>query len=653
MSFFPLLSVVIPVYNCEKYIEELLLSVENQTYKNLEIICINDGSTDTTLNILSKHQSKDSRIKIINQSNLGAGAARNQGLRAASGDYLSILDADDILDKNMFKEMIHSALTYDSDIVICKSIGFSDKKKSINIDYSLNKSFISGQKDVFGITDIKSRAFNFCIGWTWDKIFKRSFIEEKKIKFQELRRADDLFFTFFSIANANTISIVDKYLIHHRYHNEQMSQHREKAIQDFYYAIKKLHNELIKSNLYDTLQESFIYWLSRYCVWQYDSFQDRNKKLVRGILRNKVFKDIKILSANNEKYCDPQCLACLKDILWDYSLDKPLISVIVSGYNIEKYIESSIKSVISQTYENLEIILIDDGSTDNTKKIMEEYAARDSRIKLFSFKENSIGGVATAANFGIDHSTGDFIVFCDGDDWLSLTAIEDFLREMIKTGADFVYSKNTRFNEVKKKYLTHYDDAYWPQLIQANTLEKKKKILCLMGTEPWKKMYSRHFLNSHSLRFPVGDFFYEDSPFHFLCVLSASKITLLDKTTYYYRINRKGATTNRKNNETLKVFIHMRYIRRWITENNLFDIYKITLLKKALRSMDFIIGGLNIKGFYSFYKQAGEFFSYFSAKEIRNQYKEITNIRVIPLALSARAKRLWLFTILYFIKKGL
>lgn len=646
----PKISVIIPVYNCEKYIHDLLETVEAQTYRNLEIICVNDGSTDRTKDILVQHKNKDSRIQIIYQDNLGAGAARNRGLQLATGDYLSILDADDLLEKDMFHKMISSAIINDSDIVICRADGFSNNNK-INIDYSLDIDF--PYNGVFSARETQNKAFNFCIGWTWDKIFKRSFIEKFYIRFQEIRRADDLFFTFFAIANAERISIVDEYLIHHRYHKAQMSQNRGEALHDFCEAIQKLHAELVNNNLYEDFKHSFIYWLSRYCTWQYNSSKDRNKRLIRGFLRNEIFKKIDILSEENKNFCDQKCLSEIQDILWDYKCDKPLVSVIVSGFNIEKYIEASIQSVISQTYENLEIILIDDGSTDSTKEIMENYAIKDHRIKMFSFEKNSVGGVATAANFGIDQSSGDFIVFCDGDDWLSLTAVEDFLREILKTNADFVYAKNTRFNETKKKYSAHYDIAYWPQLLQANGLEAKKKILCLMGTEPWKKMYSREFLNSHALRFPVGDFFYEDSPFHFLCVISASKIALLNKVTYFYRINRKGATTNRKNNETLKVFIHMKYVYDWLEKEKLLKTYKTILLKKSLRSIDFIINGINIKGIYSLYKEVGTFFSYFSTKEIREQYREITNIKTIPLVLSARAKRLWLFAILYFVKRGL
>lgn len=647
----PKISVIIPVYNCEKYIHNLLETIESQTYENLEIICINDGSTDRTNDILMQHKNRDNRIQIIYQENLGAGAARNRGLQVATGDYLAILDADDLLERNMFEEMLSSAIINNSDIVICRADGFSNEYNKINIDYSLNINF--SYDNVFNAKDTQNRAFNFCVGWTWDKLFKRSFIESYNIRFQELRRADDLFFTFFAIANAQNISICNKYLIHHRYHNEQMSQNRDKALHDFCEAITKLYTELVNNNLYNDFQHSFIYWLSRYSIWQYNSFKDRNKRLIRGFLRNEIFKNIDILSEENKSFCDQECLLELQEILWDHGKNPLLVSVIVSGFNVCRYIESAINSVVNQTYENIEIILIDDGSTDNTKRLMEQYANNDSRIRLFSFEQNSPGGVATAANFGIEHSRGEYIAFCDGDDWLSLTAIEDSLQVILKTKADFVYSKNTRYNETKKKYISHYDENYWLQLLNTDNLEKKKKILCLMGTEPWKKLYSKRFLEKNSLRFPVGEFFYEDSPFHFLCVISAERIALLNKTTYYYRINRIGATTSAKNNEKLAVYIHLQYMYKWIKQNDVLSIYKETLLKKALRSIDFIIGGLNIFGFYKFYKETKKFFQHFTNNEIRNQFKEISNIKIIPLVLSARAGRFWLFSILYFIKRGL
>ena len=309
-----MLSVVIPVYNGGQYLTELLNSVVKQTYKNLEIICVDDGSTDDTSDILAQYQKNYPNIKIATQKNQGAGTARNTGLDIASGDYISILDADDILDESMFEKMLESASPNNSDIVICRSKGFDEKNPDINIDYSLKKNCIHPEKEVFNYKDLGNRVFNFCVGWTWDKIFKLSFIRENNIRFQEIRRADDLFFTFFAIANARRISLAYEYLIYHRYHPGQMSTTRQEALYDFFLAIEHFYNSLVEKDLYETLKPSFVYWCSKYCVWQYNSMTGQEKKLLRDFLRETVFPQFDFLSEEYIDLCDKKALITIRDI---------------------------------------------------------------------------------------------------------------------------------------------------------------------------------------------------------------------------------------------------------------------------------------------------------------------------------------------------
>ena len=127
----PMVSVIIPVYNAEAYLEECLDSVVNQTLKNIEIICVNDGSTDNSLDILKEYQEKDDRVIIINQENQGAGVARNQGIKVAKGNYLSILDADDFFELNMLELMCMNALKFDADVTICRADGYDQDRKSV------------------------------------------------------------------------------------------------------------------------------------------------------------------------------------------------------------------------------------------------------------------------------------------------------------------------------------------------------------------------------------------------------------------------------------------------------------------------------------------------------------------------------------------
>ena len=106
----PKISIIIPVYNVEKYLEQCLKSVINQTFKDIEIICINDGSTDNSLEILEAFQKQDERIKIINKQNEGQGIARNEGLKVAKGEYISFIDPDDWVAQGMYEFLYNKFL---------------------------------------------------------------------------------------------------------------------------------------------------------------------------------------------------------------------------------------------------------------------------------------------------------------------------------------------------------------------------------------------------------------------------------------------------------------------------------------------------------------------------------------------------------------
>ena len=124
----PLLSVIIPAYNVEKYIDHCLNTVTNQTYKNLEIIIVDDGSPDNSGKIIDDWSKKDCRIKVIHKENGGLGFARNSGLEIATGDYIAFIDSDDYIDLNMYETLINKAIETKSDIVYC---GFH---KGVNYD---------------------------------------------------------------------------------------------------------------------------------------------------------------------------------------------------------------------------------------------------------------------------------------------------------------------------------------------------------------------------------------------------------------------------------------------------------------------------------------------------------------------------------------
>ena len=171
----PKVSVIVPAFNVEKYISKCLLSLVNQTLKDIEVIVINDGSTDKTLEIVQKFEELDKRIRIINQENQKQGAARNRGMEIAEGEYVGFVDSDDWVDLDYFEKLYLTAKKYNSDIALATNvrIGNGKTKKRLNIE---KEEFVTSLQDKI---DISHQAKNPC---PTNKIYRRELFEKNKIE---------------------------------------------------------------------------------------------------------------------------------------------------------------------------------------------------------------------------------------------------------------------------------------------------------------------------------------------------------------------------------------------------------------------------------------------------------------------------------------
>lgn len=169
-----LISVILPIYNAESYLNRCLDNLINQTYTNLEIICVDDGSTDNSLKLLKEYQDKDNRIKVIHQNNAGPGITRNIGLSVATGDYISFIDADDYSDKEMFNLMLQKQIDYDADICCC-NVAWVYKDKQENCIPVIKDGLISND---LAMKFIGNDSFNSCL---WNKLFKKELLENFKL----------------------------------------------------------------------------------------------------------------------------------------------------------------------------------------------------------------------------------------------------------------------------------------------------------------------------------------------------------------------------------------------------------------------------------------------------------------------------------------
>ena len=215
-------SIVVPIYNVEKYLPECLDSIINQTLKDIEIICVDDGSKDSSLEICKKYKEKDSRVKIITKPNAGYGNSMNMGMDAAEGEYIGIVESDDWVEKEMFSDLYNAAKKYDADIVKSDYYEFTTavSKKQVYIQTPTSPYFYNKVISAYDTEDIYHFRMN-----TWTGIYRTSFVRRFNIRHNETPGASyqDNGFWFKTISLANSVVFVDKAYYHYRQDNPNSS----------------------------------------------------------------------------------------------------------------------------------------------------------------------------------------------------------------------------------------------------------------------------------------------------------------------------------------------------------------------------------------------------------------------------------------------
>lgn len=297
------ISVILPVYNVEKYLRQCLDTIIGQTLREIEILCVDDGSTDNSARILEEYAQKDQRIKIYTQKNAGAGAARNLGLRHASGKYLSFLDSDDFFEPDMLEEAYRQAERYEAEMVVFRSNQYlTEKDEYKETPWTLRKQELPPYAP-FGHRQMTDNIFKVFVGWAWDKLFLKAFIDEKKITFQEQRTSNDLFFVFSAVATARRIAIVDRVLAHQRRDaKDSLSKTREKSWNCFYVALTALRERMKQEGLYNEVEKDFINYALHFSLWNLNTLAEPTQTTLRGKLLEEWFTDLGITGKGRDYF---------------------------------------------------------------------------------------------------------------------------------------------------------------------------------------------------------------------------------------------------------------------------------------------------------------------------------------------------------------
>ncbi len=257
----PLVSIVVPVYNCEKYIDQCIRSLMDQTYGDLEIICVNDGSPDSSLEHLETLQKEDDRIQVYSKENEGKGAAsaRNMGLDHATGEYVLVLDSDDFFEPDMVEVFVSKAEETGAEVVITTASLFDNLyqcEKGICLRPELKWT---PEKEPFSWRDCPEKIFQIADFVAWNKLFRRDFLEKNNIRFEAIAISDDQYPSVMGAVLAERIAVINRPLIHYRMNTgssqgSSQARHPEAAYEATFSVVK----EMRRLGIYESVKRSYV-----------------------------------------------------------------------------------------------------------------------------------------------------------------------------------------------------------------------------------------------------------------------------------------------------------------------------------------------------------------------------------------------------------
>ncbi len=305
-------SIIVPVYNSDQYIKNTIENILNQSLHNIELILINDGSTDNSKHILDEFAIIDSRVKVIHQENKGVSCARNKGISTASGEYIGFVDSDDFIDSDMYETMYNKAISSNSDIVCC---GFIEEDATGKVfrtyDYPLVNSILENKEIKSKFAELLNTKLEILGGSPmWNKIFKKSFINQHNISIDEnITVGEDLCFNIKAFYNAHIVSGVDKQFYHYMNVNPNsiMSKLDDNKFRKFIdgriWILKTLEKYNLNSKEYTESEYSKnfanLIQIADYRLTNTSNFSEKYKK-VSKILKSEEVKNS--LSLSNNKY---------------------------------------------------------------------------------------------------------------------------------------------------------------------------------------------------------------------------------------------------------------------------------------------------------------------------------------------------------------
>ncbi|MBP7211640.1 glycosyltransferase [bacterium] len=284
-----LVSLIIPVYNTGEYLVECLDSCIRQTLSNIEIICVDDGSTDDSLKILNEYSKKDNRVRVFAQKNSGQSVARNKGMKLAEGKYIAFLDSDDSLNPCMLEKLYNQANADNADITMCSINVVNEKTEcctKTDSYFSLDIIPKEFEHKTFNWKDVRDFIFRIPVT-PWNKLYKRSFLKYEKIKFLEKITFEDNIFFLEAFLSAKRVNFLREALVNYRYFSKTSysTNHGKNDYKKLdFFKIFKVEEKILRSKkIYNELRTDFLAYKKYTLINWFEKISDKRVKLLYAI----------------------------------------------------------------------------------------------------------------------------------------------------------------------------------------------------------------------------------------------------------------------------------------------------------------------------------------------------------------------------------
>jgi len=607
----PKISVVTPIYNVAQFLPKCLDSLMAQTLHDIEFICVNDGSTDNSLDILRSYSDKDDRFVVIDKPNGGYGHTMNVGIDAARGEYIGIVESDDWVDPDAFEVLYEIASANDKcDIVKANHNVFAD-----GCEPSLVENFpreLCGR--VLSPLDDDGMVVLNSIPAIWAAIYRKEFLTANGIRFLETPGASfqDTGFVYKSWIAADSFFLVHDAYLNYRVDNAGSSVKSAAkvyfvceefaSIENFLEARSERYERLIGRILakkfdtynwnYDRVSEEFreeflqriaaefapafledridplvfkegeFEWLCQIVEDPHKAFVADRKNRACDEVKGKLYGVADALKRRAGELAQNAASVADDHVVGRFRAHGDCkVSIVVPVYNSEKYLDKTMESLLKQTHDNFEIICVNDGSIDGSLEKLRAFERADNRVVVVD-KQNE--GPSVARNVGIKMATGDYLCFVDADDFVEKTMLQRLVDAAVTNAADVVIFGIDEFRDDTKRYFPMRHAVVKGKVpigVVFDPRDVENYFENMVGFTV-NKLYSMNYFKSLDLEFPsIGA--HEDAPFTYVASSVSDRVYVLNAVLYHYRRERaEGSRSDDTENQyeyMLKALECMKY----------------------------------------------------------------------------------------------